>query len=105
MLLSRCLPATGEFDFNKRPLAYHLATIRPKHESQLSGRGHHQYKGLLRLLEPGSILPVSQSKEIYGRLVRMLDSADDDARPVWHSGKAIAVSIRVTETGIGGSIK
>jgi CRISPR type III-A-associated RAMP protein Csm4 len=105
MLLSRCIPAAGEFDFNGRPLAYRLATIRPKHESRLSGGGHREYKGLLRLFEPGSILPAEQSKAIYGMLARVLDSAEVEGRQVWHNGKAIAVSARISETGDGGSIK
>lgn len=104
MLLSRCIPAADEFDFSRRPLAYHLTTLRPKHESRLSGSGHREYKGLLRLLEPGSILPLAAqpSKTIYGRLVRVLDSAGVEGRPVWHCGKAIAVRARIAETSIGG---
>ena len=104
MLLSRCIPKVDEFDFSQRPLAYRLATLRPKQESRLSGSSHHEYKGILRLLEPGSVLPLAdgQAKNIYGRLVRVLDSAKTESHPVWHNGKAIAVRVRSTSGNNGG---
>jgi CRISPR type III-A-associated RAMP protein Csm4 len=89
--LSRYLPINGECDFKQRPLSYSLLTIRPKHESRLSGVGHRLYKQMLRVFEPGSILPIQTRKENghYGRIMPVGMSAEEAGWNVWHNGMTI----------------
>lgn len=89
--LSRFIPADGECDFRNEPLAYTLTTIRPKHEAKLAGAGHHTYKRLLRVFEPGSFFPFHKRKEVYGQVVNIGPSADAGGFEVYHSGLAVPV--------------
>lgn len=89
--LSRYIPGDGECDFSRQPLAYALATIRPKHEAKLAGVGHHTYKRLLRVFEPGSFFPYRKEKQVYGQIVHVGPSADAGGFEAYHSGLAIPV--------------
>jgi len=89
--LSRYIPGDGECDFSRQPLAYALATIRPKHEAKLAGVGHHTYKRLLRVFEPGSFFPYRKKKQVYGQIVHVGRSADAGGFEAYHSGLAIPV--------------
>lgn len=89
--LSRYIPASEEWVLHKEPLAYKLTTIRPKHEAKLAGVGHHTYKRLLRVFEPGSFFPYRKEKQVYGQIVHVGPSADAGGFEAYHSGLAIPV--------------
>jgi CRISPR-associated protein Csm4 len=93
--LSRHISSDGECDFNKEPLAYTLTTIRPKHEAKLAGLGHHTYKRLMRVFEPGSILPYCKRKDVYGQFVNVGLSADTGGFEAYHSGLAVPVFAKI----------
>ena len=94
--LSRYIPADGEVVFTQAPLAYHLSTIRPKHEAMLAGVGHHTFKAILHVLEPGSILPFQEPrKKYYGRIVPVGVSAERGGWRVYHNGMTIPVFAKI----------
>lgn len=94
--LSRYIPANGEAAFTQVPLSYRLSTIRPKHEAMLPGVGHHTFKAMLRILEPGSIVPLQEPrKEYYGRIVPVGMSAERGGWQVYHNGMTIPVFAKV----------
>lgn len=82
MLLSRCIPAPGEFHLDEGS-AYRIVTQRPKLESKISTAGQPLYKGGIRSLSEGSVLRPAEMKPFYGRLVSF------DGR-IWHNGLALA---------------
>jgi len=87
--LSRYIPADGECDFTTEPLSYTFSTIRPKHEAKLAGVGHHTYKRLLRVFEPGSFFPFLRQKEAYGQVIIVGSTADAGGFEAYHSGLAL----------------
>jgi CRISPR type III-A-associated RAMP protein Csm4 len=94
VLLSRYLPDNGVG--TTAPLAYRLAMLRPRHESQHSGSGHRIFQGILRVLEPGSILPLpAAAPAIIGRLVTMEANAEAHGFTPRHNGLAIPVYARI----------
>ena len=96
--LSRYIPNDGECDFHHKPLYYSLSSSRPKHESKLTGLGHHIYKGLIRAFEPGSIFPLLiEQKPFYGRIVPVGHNADKLGWPVWHNGMTIPLFLEVED--------
>ena len=96
VVLSRYIPSDGECDFTKEVFcSYTLATLCPKHEAKLPAIRHHTYKTLLRMLEPGSILPISNRKEVYGEIVPVGTSAEAGGWKVWHSGMAILALMKI----------
>lgn len=96
--LSRYIPNDGECDFNRSPLYYSLSSFRPKHESKLTGLGHHIYKGLIRAFDPGSIFPLSkEQKSFYGRILPVGRNADKLGWPVWHNGMTIPLFLEVND--------
>jgi CRISPR-associated protein Csm4 len=96
--LSRYLPADGECDFTKDPSSYTLSTIRPKHEAKLAGVGHHTYKRLLRVFEPGSFFPLVKRKEVYGQIINVGSNADLEGFEAYHSGLALPVFAKMEGT-------
>lgn len=100
VILSRYLPDVDEFDFAQSPLAYKAVTLRPRNESQHTGSGHRIFKGVIRMLEPGSILPLSkqEKKEVVGRLVEMNENAEIGGWKSKYNGLAIPVYARVGGT-------
>jgi len=93
--LSRYIPANRECDFSVEPLAYTLTTIRPKHEAQMSAPGHHTYKRLLRVFEPGSFFPFQKRKDVYGQVVNVGRNADAGGLEVYHNGLALPVFAKI----------
>lgn len=94
--LSRYIPADGEVAFTQAPLSYHLSTIRPKHEAMLPGAGHHTFKTILRVLEPGALIPFQgPAREYYGRIVTVGMSAERGGWQVYHNGMTIPVFAKV----------
>lgn len=93
--LSRYVPANGECDFNREPLAYAVTTIRPKHEAKIVGIGHRPYKRLLRVFEPGSFFPFRQRKEVYGRIIDVGPTAEVGGFQAYHNGLAVPVFARM----------
>jgi CRISPR-associated protein Csm4 len=96
--LSRYIPTDGECDFRQEPLAYTITAIRPKHEASVDGSGHHTYKRLLRVFEPGSLFPFRERKEIYGRIVNVGRTAATGGFEAYHSGLAVPVFARIGGT-------
>jgi CRISPR-associated protein Csm4 len=92
--LSRYIPLAGECDFEREPLSYVLTTLRPKHEAKMAGRGHRVYKRLLRVFEPGSVLPLTERKAVYGQVVRVGRSAEG-AFEAYHNGMAVPVFAQI----------
>ena len=93
--LSRYIPSNGECDFGGSPLSYHLLTVRPKHEAMFSGAGHHTYKAILRMFTPGSIFPLKERRDVYGRAVCVGSNAEEGGWNVWHNGITIPVFARI----------
>ncbi len=94
LALSHYLPEAGELDLQGEPLAYLLKTLRPKREQKYarplsSGqKSAPVYKQAVRVFEPGSVFPLKQQKDIYGRLARLTPG---DQEPVYQSGAALMV--------------
>ena len=89
--LSYYLPAEGEIRFNSRYMSYRLVHRWAKRESKFpeafaGQRSPPIYKQPVRLFAPGSLLPFSKRKEIYGYLAPV---AKDQPWTVWQSGLAI----------------
>ena len=97
--LSRYIPFDGASDFGGSPLSYHLLTIRPKHEATFSGTGHHTYKATLRMFAPGSIFPLKERRDVYGRTVCVGANAEQGGWNVWHNGITIPVFARIGGDG------
>lgn len=95
VVLSRYIPAEGECDFKEEPLSYTMTTIRPKHEAKLAKAGHHTYKYLLRVFEPGSLFPLRKRKEVYGRMVSVGPSADAEGFETYHCGLGLPVLAKI----------
>jgi CRISPR type III-A-associated RAMP protein Csm4 len=85
ILLSRCMPKSNEFDWQKS--VYRMTSRRPKFESAY-GQPMRVHKGIVRQLVEGSVLCPNQFKDAYGQLVKVGDSQDWDGtpHPVFHNG-------------------
>ena len=100
VVLSRYIPSEEECDFTKGTFcSYTLTALCPKHEARLPGIGHHTYKTLLRMFEPGSILPITGKKEVYGQIVPVGTSAEAGGWQVWHSGMAVLALMKIGGRG------
>lgn len=94
MTLSHYLPDADEFDPQGEPLAYTIKTLRPKREQKyprLLPEGQKSapiYKQALRVFEPGSVFPLKNQKELYGRLARLTPPGQE---AVFQSGAALMV--------------
>lgn len=98
MTLSRYLPAPGEVT-DGDPLAYKLITLRGKRESKFPQPDQGMatppiFKRSLRVFEPGSVFPLTQRREIYGRLAEAIP-AGNGAGPTYQSGLALPIFLRV----------
>jgi CRISPR type III-A-associated RAMP protein Csm4 len=98
MTLSRYLPASGEVTEGD-PLAYKLITLRGKRESRFPQPDQGMttlpiFKRSLRVFEPGSVFPLTQRREVYGRLAEAIP-AENDAGPTFQSGLALPIFLRV----------
>ncbi|GEM_PF-835904 len=96
LTLSYYLPQEGEISSDPY-MGYRLVNRWAKRESKFPWsfaptKTPHTRKRLVRLLAPGSLIPVSQQKPIYGRLASV---ADDGPWIIWHSGLAIGTFVRV----------
>ncbi len=70
--------------------SYTLAHWQAKYEAMFVG-GQAVYKPLRRLFAPGSVFPLGERREIYGRAV---PSGQRLGHPVWVCGRALPVFIR-----------
>lgn len=95
--LSRYMPTKEEHIFDQRPLSYALSTIRPKHESKLARISQRIYKKMLRLFEPGSILPIKTVKRngFYGQIVPVGTNAEETGWEVWQNGMAVPAFAKI----------
>jgi CRISPR-associated protein Csm4 len=98
MTLSRYLPAPGEVT-EDAPLAYKLITLRGKRESRFPQPDQGMatppiFKRSLRVFEPGSVFPLTQRREVYGRLAEAIP-AENNAGPTFQSGLALPIFLRV----------
>lgn len=69
---------------------YRLVTWQARYEAMFSG-GEAVYKPVRRLFAPGSVLPLTERREVYGRAV---PSGERLGHPVWVCGRALPVFIR-----------
>lgn len=105
MMLSRYIPTAVEtIDPQKKPLAYRLTTLRPKREQRnpviIAGQlTPAVYKRAVRAFEPGSVFPLEQSPEIFGRWVELLKQ--QEGGPIYQSGLAIPLFMHVGEVSDG----
>lgn len=95
MVLSRYLPRPGEWEPEAQPLRYTVLNLWPKREQKFPQPvpGHRTplvYKRRIRMFAPGSLFPLSQVQELYGRLARVV-SPESGGHTVWQSGLAIPV--------------
>jgi CRISPR-associated protein Csm4 len=100
--LSRYLPLAGEWDKTARPLGYRLANLWAKREKRYATAGvtgpEPIYKRRLRLFEPGSVFPLGQRKDIYGRLALVVPQGEANWA-VYQSGLALGVPVRAPVEG------
>lgn len=99
VMLSRYLPAAGEWSAAERPLAYELVNLTAKREQKFARASSGQrtppiYKQGLRMLEPGCVVPHKVTADIYGRLAVVVPD-EGDGRQTWQSGLAIGLRARV----------
>lgn len=98
MSLSRYLPVRGEVSTTGEPLAYRLITLRGKRESKYPDpdRGAATppiFKRSLRVFEPGSVFPLTQRREVYGRLAEAIP-AEGETGATYQSGLALPIFLR-----------
>ena len=95
LTLSYYLPSPDEIELHSRLLSYRLVNRRAKRESKFpeAFRGIPPYKRMARFFAPGSLIPVSERKEIYGRLVPV---AEGPWR-IWQSGLALGTFAQIRE--------
>ncbi len=96
MTLSHYLLQHGEVDLNGEPLAYRLRTVHPKREQRF-GYGMETetrpiiYKRAVRMFEPGSIFPHSNTeKDIFGRWALL---SPDGSPPIYQCGAAVMLPL------------
>lgn len=90
--LSRYLPQDGEISFDSTPLSYTLLNLRAKHESMFPEPGQPIYKKQVRLFVEGSIFPLKERRDFYGRIVEV-DQLK--GRTVWQNGMALPLFARI----------
>lgn len=101
LMLSRYLPGKNEpLSTDKQPLAYRMETLRPKREQRIPVDIQNRitppiYKRAIRIFEPGSVFPLTQKKEIYGRWAELV--TPEEGSLVLQSGLSVSVFLRVEE--------
>lgn len=95
IMLSRYLPAKGEWPPGSGPLRYRLLHLWAQRESKFVQAVPGQntppiYKRMVRMFAPGSVFPLQAQKELYGRIVKVVEEKDGPW-PVWQSGLSIPV--------------
>jgi CRISPR type III-A-associated RAMP protein Csm4 len=98
MTLSRYLPIQNEWSGNF-PLSYQLCNLWAKREKKFSSTTLSTgsipiYKQRTRLFDTGSVFPISSKKEIYGRLVKVVNEEGND-HAVYQSGYGLPVFLKV----------
>ncbi len=99
LTLSRYLPVEGEWTSEGRPLAYRLTNLWARREKRYAHLIHSEsrsepiYKRLVRVFEPGSVFPLTEWKEVYGKLAPVVPQ-EDQGWAVYQSGLAIGVPVR-----------
>jgi CRISPR-associated protein Csm4 len=94
IILSRWFPAEDELDFITDYASWNLINLRPKRDTMFpSGMGH-ILKGLLRVFTEGSIFPLKNFKEYYGKLV---PSGNMGTYTAYHNGMALPIFVKIGE--------
>lgn len=98
LTLSHYLPSPGEIELQPQLFSYQLISRRAKRESKFpeAFRGMVSppiYKRMVRLLAPGSLMPLLERKEVYGRLIPVAEGP----WKIWHSGLALGTFARIRE--------
>lgn len=91
--LSHYLPTAEEvqrWQHAPFPPRYRLVHWQARYEAMFAG-GEAVYKPLRRMLAPGSVMPLTDRREVYGRAVL---SGERVGHPVWVCGRALPVFIR-----------
>lgn len=94
MTLSYYLPSASELDLHSEPLAYSIKTLRPKREQKYprhlpeGQKSVPIYKQAIRFFEPGSVFPLKNQQEVYGRLARLTPVGQE---AVYQSGAALMI--------------
>ncbi|MEJ5250342.1 MAG: hypothetical protein HPY54_04945 [Chthonomonadetes bacterium] len=83
--LSHYLPTPEEVKGWQSAPRYTLVSWLARYESAFVG-GQRVFKPLRRMLEPGSVFPLTERREVYGRLVR---SGERLGHTVWVCGRAL----------------
>ncbi|MBT9142121.1 MAG: CRISPR type III-associated RAMP protein Csm4 [Syntrophomonadaceae bacterium] len=102
LTLSYYLPAGGELQLDLVGYAgYNLVHRWARRESKFPQASAGQtsppvYKRLVRLFAPGSIFPLTERKEIYGRLALVVPDGEGPW-PVWQSGLAIGAFAHISQ--------
>jgi len=92
IVLSLYLPGEGEWG-NQGPMSYELINWRGKYESKFPWSGPRPiYKKPVRLMTEGSVFPLKERREFYGRVV---DVSHKDTPPALQCGLAIPVFAKV----------
>lgn len=92
IILSRWFPAENERSFNNGFASWNLLNLRPKRETMYPVGGDRILKDLLRVFSEGSIFPLKEKKEYYGKLV---PAGDMGTYSVYHNGIAMPVFARI----------
>lgn len=101
VVLSRYLPAEGEWQPGVEPLRYTLKTIWAKREQKFprllaNVQSSPIYKDPVRMFMPGSIFPIGTSRDrVCGRLAQVVKADMNGGVPVWQSGLAIRVFAKI----------
>ncbi|MDR3573122.1 MAG: type III-A CRISPR-associated RAMP protein Csm4 [Anaerolineaceae bacterium] len=102
MALSRYLPRQAEWKKDGF-LAYSMVSLWPKREQKYpqlySGKATEPiYKRRVRMFEPGSVFPLQNRQEFYGRLAELVPR-ENGANAVYQSGITIPVFLKINPKG------
>lgn len=92
IILSRWFPNENERDFKNGFVSWNILTLRPRRETMFSVGGERVLKDLLRIFSEGSVFPLKEKKEYYGKLVPAGNMGTYNA---YHNGLAIPVFAKI----------
>ncbi len=92
IILSRWFPDEDERDFQNGFASWNILNLRPKRETMYPLGGGRILKDFLRMFSEGSIFPLKEKKEFYGKLVF---TGNMGTYIAYHNGLAIPVFTKI----------
>lgn len=95
IVLSRWFPDENELDFDNGFASWNIINLRSKRETMYPVGGERILKDLLRLFSEGSIFPLKERKEYYGKLV---PAGNMGTYTAYHNGIALPIFAKIGDT-------